>query len=269
MGDTKSRIISLYRDFAMKTGFTARTTFSLYNYMFDPQQLCFLIDCLQETENVKGCCIEAGCAWGYTTAFLRKWMDARGIKKDYLALDTFSGFIASDAEHEIKYRSKPERLNNLFSNNKKTWFDYSLKLANVTSVKSIQTDVAQFDFDKLGPISFCLLDVDLYLPIKKCLPNIYRNLSTGGIIIVDDCKNENIWDGAMQAYQEFMASIGAPQRIECGKLGVIIKTKEPAQDLAPLRDVLEPPAGPHTIPPVERQQRQNIESIMFNHLLTR
>ncbi len=223
MRDIKTSIISLYRDFAMKTGFTARTTFSLYDYMFDPQQLHFLMDCLQDTESAKGCCIEAGCAWGRTTVFLRKWMEARGITKDYIALDTFSGFVDSDTEFEIKYRSKPRELTKGFSFNKKVWFDYSIKLANVTNVTSIQADVAHFEFDKFAPISFCLLDVDLYLPIKKCLPNIYRNMSAGGIIIVDDCQPENIWDGAMQAYQEFTASIGAPQRIECGKLGVIIK----------------------------------------------
>ena len=152
-------------------------------------------------------------------------MDVRGIKKDYIALDTFSGFVAKDSEYEIKHRSKPRgRLQHTFALNKKAWFDYSLRPANITTVTSISVDVAQFDFDTISPISFCLLDVDLYLPIKKCLPNVYRNMSAGGIIIVDDCQPDNIWDGAMQAYQEFMARLGAPQRIECGKLGVIIKT---------------------------------------------
>ncbi|HEY1782225.1 MAG TPA: TylF/MycF/NovP-related O-methyltransferase [Roseiarcus sp.] len=208
----------------MKTGFMERMTFSVYDYMFDPQQLFFLTNCLQETANVKGCCIEVGCAWGHTTAFMKKWMDVQGIEKDYIALDTFSGFVAGDTEYEVKYRSKVQRLDREFSFNKKTWFDHSLKLSKVESVTSIQTDVSNFDFDKVAPISFCLLDVDLYLPTMKCLPNIYRNMSDGGIIVVDDCRVDNIWDGSMQAYQEFMASMSAPQRIECGKLGVITKT---------------------------------------------
>ena len=67
------------------------------------------MDCVQDTSKIPGCCVEAGCARGETTAFLRKWMDVQGIKKDYFALDTFSGFTQSDAEYEIKSRRKPAR----------------------------------------------------------------------------------------------------------------------------------------------------------------
>jgi O-methyltransferase len=216
-------IMSLYRNFAMRTGVTARAAFSVYNYMFYPHQLRFLMDCIQDTANVPGCCVEAGCARGETTAFLKKWMDARGIEKKYVALDTFSGFVAGHYEHEIKSRGKPSTISAPFSINNIEWFNYSMKLADVTNVTSIQADVAEFDFDSLFPISFCLLDVDLYLPIKICLPNIYRNMSPGGIIVVDDCHPDNIYDGALQAYQEFMESLGVPRRIECGKLGFIRK----------------------------------------------
>lgn len=208
----------------MRTGFTSRTIFSVYNYMFEPQQLRFLMDCIQNTASVNGCCVEAGCAKGDTTAFLRRWMDDLGIKKEYIAIDTFSGFPVNHTEYESSHRGKPRTIRDAFTLNKRSWFDYSLKLANVTNVKSIEADVADFDFDGISPISFCLLDVDLYLPIKQCLPNIYRNMSRGGIIVVDDCQSDNIYDGAMQAYHEFMTSIGAQQRIECGKLGVISKT---------------------------------------------
>jgi O-methyltransferase len=216
-------IMSLYRDFVMRTGITAREEFSVYNYMFYPHQLRFLMDCIQDTANVPGCCAEVGCAKGNTTAFLKKWMDSQGIEKTYVALDTFSGFVAGHSDHEVKSRGKPSAISTLFTLNKREWFDYSMKLANVTNVVSIQTDAAKFDFDSLFPISFCLLDVDLYLPIRYCLPNIYRNMSPGGIIVVDDCQPENIYDGALQAYQEFIKSLGVPQRIECGKLGVIRK----------------------------------------------
>ena len=219
----KSRITSLCRDFAMRTGFAAQTIFSVYDYMFDPQQLRFLMDCIQDTENVIGCCVEVGCARGYTTAFLRKWMDVLGIRKNYIAIDTFSGFVPSQSEYEIKFRGKPHTIGEAFGIHKKAWFDYSLELAKVANVTSIQADVAEFDFDNISPISFCLLDVDLYVPINRCLPRIFRNMSPGGIIVVDDCQLDNIYDGAMQAYQEFITSIGVQQRIECRKLGLILK----------------------------------------------
>ena len=221
--DIKTGILSLYRDLAMRTGISAGTIFNVYGYMFDPRQLRFLMDCIQDTAGIPGCCVEAGCARGNTTAFLRKWMDVQGIKKDYIALDTFSGFVPSHAEYEIQSRGKSTELRVGFSMNKKAWFDYSMKLADITGVRSIEVDVAEFNFDSIYPISFCLLDVDLYLPIKRCLPHIYSNMSPGGIIVVDDCESENLFDGAMQAYEEFIADIGVPKKIECGKLGVIRK----------------------------------------------
>jgi hypothetical protein len=45
---------------------------------------------------------------------------------------------------------------------------------DVERVKSITADVFNFDFRSIAPISFCLLDVDLYLPIKNTLPKILR-----------------------------------------------------------------------------------------------
>ena len=219
----KTGILSVYRDLAMRTGIHAGTMFNVYSYMFDPRQLRFLMDCIQDTAGIPGCCVEAGCAQGNTTAFLRKWMDVQGIKKDYIALDTFSGFVPSHAEYEIQVRGKPTELRDRFSMNKKAWFDFSMKISNITCITSIEGDVAEFSFDSISPISFCLLDVDLYLPIKRCLPRIYDNMSPGGIIVVDDCQSENLFDGAMQAYEEFIADIHVPKKIECGKLGVIRK----------------------------------------------
>ena len=219
----KNALLSLYRDLSMSTGINTRSIFGVYGYMFDPRQLRFLMDCIQDTSKIPGCCVEAGCARGDTTAFLRKWMDVQGIKKNYIALDTFSGFTQSDAEYEIESRRKPTGIRFEFSTNKKKWFDYSMKLSNVTDVTSIEVDVAEFNFDSISPISFCLLDVDLYLPTKKCLPRIYDNMSSGGIIVVDDCESEKLYDGALQAYEEFVADIGVPKKIEHGKLGVIHK----------------------------------------------
>jgi len=221
--DLKTGLLSLYRDFAMKTGLTARTIFSVYDYMYDPQQLKFLMDCIQETSGVTGCCVEAGCGAGHTTVFLKKWMNAIRLEKTYFALDTFSGFVPSHAEYEVKFRGKSSGISSLFILNKKEWFDYSLRLAGVSGVTSIQVDVGEFNFKNIGPIAFCLLDVDLYLPIQKSLPNIYENLSPRGIIIVDDCKPDTMYDGALDAYKEFVDGLGMPQRIELDKLGLIQK----------------------------------------------
>jgi O-methyltransferase len=210
-----------YREFVMRTGLNAQSTFGAYNYMFTPGQLRFLMDCVTETAGIPGCYVEAGCAYGTTTAFLRKWMEESGIKKNYFALDTFSGFPSNQTEYEINVRGKSADISFPFSTNKKEWFDFSMSLAGITDVTSVQVDIGNFDFDKIAPISFCLLDVDLYLPIKDCLPRIFRNMPNGGVIVVDDCIQDSLYDGAMQAYAEFVESHNITEQVVLGKLGFI------------------------------------------------
>jgi O-methyltransferase len=200
-----------------------RNIWSVYDYMFSPNQLIFLAQCLMETRSVPGCCAEIGCAYGRTTAFLRKFMDENGITKDYYALDTFSGFVTEHLDYEAEHRNKDRGVDLWFVNNKKKWFDHSLEVSNVHSVKSIECDAAQFDFDRIGPIAFALLDVDLYLPMVSILPKVYGNLSPGGMILVDDCAPHAHWDGALVAYEEFVAAQGIERRIVLDKIGVITK----------------------------------------------
>jgi len=94
----------------------------------------------------------------------------------------------------------------------------------MTRCESIQDDVKHVEYAARGPFSFVLLDVDLYKPTRKALGELYASMSSGGIIIVDDCDEHDLrWDGADQAYKEFMRSIGQPPRIEHQKLGVVHK----------------------------------------------
>ena len=108
--------------------------------------------------------------------------------------------------------------------NKQKWFDYSLEISGVRTVESIECDAAKFEFDRLGPIAFALLDVDLYLPMIDILPKLYRNLSAGGIILVDDCMRHELWDGALAAYEEFVAHTGIEHNIVLEKIGIIRKS---------------------------------------------
>jgi SAM-dependent methyltransferase len=198
--------------------------FPKYRYNFTPPQLCFLCQCLEETKNIEGAIFEIGCASGYTTVFLNKYMDAQNIHKDYYAIDTFSGFVAEDIDFEVNNRDKAEQLFTGFQFNKKKWFDGTMQQNEITRVKSIETDINKFDLTKLGLLSFCLLDVDLYRPMQKALPELYQILSPGGIIVVDDCDSTNIrWDGSDQAYKEFMKERNEAILVVHQKLGIIKK----------------------------------------------
>lgn len=199
--------------------------FPRFVYNMTAPQLCFLCECLEKTRDIPGAIVEVGCASGLTTVFLNKYMDAQGIEKDYFCLDTFSGFVVEDIAYEVSQRGKRPELFTGFQVNKKRWFDGTMHLNGIRRVRSIQADVNAFDLSVLGNISFSLLDVDLYRPIRHSIAPLFKALSRGGMIVVDDCDPKNIrWDGADQAYKEFLDEITYPVRIVLGKLGVIEKS---------------------------------------------
>ncbi len=195
-----------------------------FDYNFTAPQLCFLCQCIEDTKHVEGSIAEIGCAHGSTTVFLNKYMDAKNIQKNYYALDTFSGFVADDVKFEVEKRGKTSDLFTGFQINKKRWFDGTMLQNNITRVRSIETDVNKYDLTTLGPLSFVLLDVDLYRPMKKALPEVFQVLSPNGIIVVDDCNPNNIrWNGSDQAYKEFIVERGLSPQIIHSKLGIIKK----------------------------------------------
>ena len=202
-----------------------RLVFPTYGYEFTPAQLCFLCQCLQDTKHLHGAVAEVGCNDGATTLFLNRYLDCESIEKPYFAVDTFAGFVPADVEFEVEKRRKSKDMyEGRFEANSKKWFDRTMRLHGVSRVRSIQADVNAFDLRTLGPISFVLLDVDLYKPIRKALVELYEALEPGGTIVVDDCDAGNArWDGADQAYKEFMRAAGNEPIIVHRKLGVVRK----------------------------------------------
>ncbi len=193
-----------------------------YDYNFTPPQLLFLCQCLERTGNVPGPIVEIGCAGGRTTIFLNKFLQAMNIKKRYVCIDTFEGFTEADLAHEIEARGKSA------SSYGTVWKDWSRDLFAETmiynklgSVEVEQADIGSYDCSRLERPSFCLIDVDLYAPVKKALEKLYPRMAHGGVIVVDDCTKDNKYDGALQAYSEFVASHGLPERYHLDKLGII------------------------------------------------
>ncbi len=195
-----------------------------YRYNFTPAQLCFLCECVTRTASLPGPIVEVGCYAGDTTVFLNKHMESCGIRKRYYCIDTFSGFTREDIEHEVSARDKKDAPFDLgFRDNSKRWFDETMLLNRIDHVRSIQADVNAFDFAGIDDISFCLIDVDLYRPVRSALERVYDRVPKGGIIIVDDCISAHLFDGAFQAYAEFVAARNIDRHIISGKLGVIEK----------------------------------------------
>lgn len=214
-------------------GYFRKHWYPKYNFEMFPRQLCFLADCLDETKDVEGSIVEVGCAYGVTTTFLYEYMIESGFKKEYMCIDTFSGFTKSDIGVERTERDNVHMwIDGVYKDNNPAWFAERLAERSITDVKIVQSDICTLDPTELPEsISFCLLDVDLYQPIKVGLEKLYPRLSPGGIIVVDDCWSKprhlfvegiaDAYGGALQAYREFTAREGLPDELVEAKLGVI------------------------------------------------
>lgn len=212
------------KNICARTGFLDGLFFKKYHYMFSPGQIKTLLDLLLETKDVDGSYVEVGCAFGATTVLLKRYMDELGLIRKCYALDTFSGFVESHAEHDIKILGKNPDLKKAFRRNSIEWFHATMRVDRVSGVDAIKGDATLFDFDTIPRIAFALLDVDLYKPISDILPKLYDRLLPGGVIIVDDCEPGDKWEGALLAYKEFMAARGEVPEIVSGKLGLVRKS---------------------------------------------
>ena len=179
---------------------------------------------LDGTAEIKGSIVEAGCFTGATTIFLSEHLRDQGQKRQYVAIDTFSGFLPDDVEHEISVRGKSadrEIFATGFALNQRSWVRRSLDLSGHSEVELVEADARTLDYRQFAPIAFALIDVDLYRPVAGTLRAIAPCMSAGGRIVVDDCKPNQAYDGAFAAYTDWCRDAQCQPEIAQGKLGVI------------------------------------------------
>jgi O-methyltransferase len=191
--------------------------------MFFPAQLGFLCQQVTNTAEVPGSILEVGAARGATTVFLNRHIDDLGLDVDYYAVDTFSGFTDDDIRDEHA-RGRLYPYNTTFHANSKAWFDRTMRRNGIGRVTSFCADAATFDYTKIAPFRFVLIDVDLYRPVLATLKAIYDLVSSGGTIVIDGCEQGGEWAGAYKAFIEFTKANGIDAVIEYGKLGMITKS---------------------------------------------
>lgn len=216
----------------MNRGYLRKFWYPRYQFEYFPRQLCYLARCIDLISSVDGEIVEIGCAHGLTTTFLYEYMKDSGIDKRYNCFDTFSGFTKQNIAVEINQRRKDYNYGREYKNNNIEWFRENLSRRSIVDVNIVQADICTIDDDKLPPkIAFCLIDVDLYEPVKIGLQKIYPRMANGGVIVIDDCwtRQKHMWvdsvgsayDGAMQAYKEFVAIRNLPEKFVETKLAVI------------------------------------------------
>ena len=197
-----------------------------YPYNVEPSQLSKLTSLLDELKETEGNFAEIGVARGQTTLFLANHIKSTNYLKfnknfKYYAIDTFSSFTKDDLNFEIKNRGKTLKELKGFNYNAFERWKNNFKVFDF--IKPIKSDCSVFDYETIAPLKLIFIDVDLYLPTKKALNKVFKNLIKGGYILVDDvCDNRN-YDGAFQAYMEFCSENNIKPIIVGSKCGLIKK----------------------------------------------
>ena len=195
-----------------------------YRYNVEPIQLAYLVTEIERLKHVSGNVVEIGVARGLTTRFLAQHiknqkLDKNGVK--LYAVDTYESFTAKDLDFEVRNRGKA--LKDLVAFGYNDFEVWKHNFVDFEFVIAIKEDCSAVDYDTLGPITVAFLDVDLYLPTKRTLFKIFDALVPGGVILIDDVKNNNVYDGAYQAYMEFCEEQSLSPEIIGTKCGVVRK----------------------------------------------
>jgi O-methyltransferase len=222
-----TRALRLRRwEFLAGTAQVGRHFLAGFPYSFRPAQLAALCALIDETGEVPGTFVEVGVFFGHTTLWVNKHLADRGRYPTYFAIDTFRGFTDADVTVE-RSRGRTDVYDDFGVNSQKL-YRLTLERNEVHNVTTIEADAATFDYRKVAPVAFALLDADLYRPMSAAITGLWEQLSPGGIIVCDDCNPDaNKWDGARQAYEEFCANRGAPLEVIETKLGVIRRSLPP------------------------------------------
>lgn len=203
-----------------------RFLFPRYQYAFTPRQLAVLVGLLDEARRVSGDVVEVGCFVGATTVFLNQHLHAERDVRRYLCVDTFSGFAADDLAVELTRGKQLDAVQRecLFGMNDQRWFDYTMRLNGFANVTTVKGDIKNVTLaERTQGIAFALLDVDLYQPTRAALAQVWPLLAPGGVIVIDDCQADHAFDGAHQAWREFIAANGLTAEIVEHKLAVLRK----------------------------------------------
>ena len=194
-----------------------------FPYKINPGQLTAMIRFIDATRETEGAVIEIGVARGDTSVFLLEHMKTVGDHRPIFFLDTFKGFTKKSINYEVEKRNKSRASYNKFRYGDRKIFEKNLLNVGYSNFYVLQGDASKTDWGKIGPIGAVLLDIDLYKPTNEVLEQIWPRIVPGGGVVVDDCLPNSEWDGALQAYEEFLANHSMPFRRVAHKGGLIEK----------------------------------------------
>jgi hypothetical protein len=174
---------------------------------FAPHERYYILwKALQEAKGLDGNFAQCGVYKGEQAYFMAKATD----KVVYL-FDSFEGATEFDEFDNDFYKTMPFKC---------AVEDCQNTLAGFTNV-SINEGRVPLNFDKVSKISLLHIDLDLHLPTKISLENLWSKIVDNGIVMVDT--HDNVATGVTKAITEFAESVG--RELQVLPTGVIVITK--------------------------------------------
>lgn len=188
-----------------------------------PAELATYLGYLLRRRDVPGDVAEIGCSLGGTAVIASSLLRKYSPEKKYFCFDTFGGFVKEQFDADLGHGT-PHAARDRYSANSLRLVRRILDLHGCQDVVLVKGDATKIDEDRFSlAYSVILVDVDLSEPTYGVLTKFYSRLAKGGIILVDDCseEQEQIWR-AIIGYKAFCSEHRVRARFEYG-LGVIEK----------------------------------------------
>jgi hypothetical protein len=202
-----------------------------------------LCHALESTKNLDGIYLECGVYKGSTILTANEYCKIRGIEKEFLGVDSFKGFPKNQTTN---HNDLPEAFETLFSSKKITKEHYLASKQRLSVIENLAhlsseyfNDPGQIIFEQAkkrniklieGTFSEALpkinkkiavfhIDCDLYAPYLECLQLQFKNVISGGYIVLDEYYSLK-YPGARIAVNQFLEGIDQAQySLECFMTG--------------------------------------------------
>ncbi len=187
-----------------------------------PERLYAYLDALWQRRQLDGAVVEIGCWLCGTAVVASRMLDRLGCRKDYVCVDTFSGFVPAQFESDRRALGVPAADRKRFSETSLSMVERLLRHWHADQLLILVGD----DICRMPPallpkrIAVCLLDVDLAEPVYQGLRRVVPRLVPGGIVLVDDCPENTSWAGARVGYRHWCAEAGVAESYRFG-FGVV------------------------------------------------
>jgi hypothetical protein len=160
---------------------------------------------LERVQNIDGDVVECGVASGRSLAIIASLVRSSGTERRIWGFDSWRGLPPPSNEDAGSVAGE-----GAFSAASIDEVRLRLELFGFDSMEGIR--LVQGDLAKtlanapIDRIAFLHLDVDLYESYQASLTNLWRKVSSGGIVALDEYADPS-WPGATRAVDEFLATL--------------------------------------------------------------